>query len=64
MAYKIVDEELDAIVQEWTIQWHEPVSTNEISTGPLVDSPIKLLQAEQSIHDSDGESSTESDPEA
>ena len=64
MAYKIVNEELDVVIQEWMIEWHEPMSMEEISTGMRVDALDEPIQEGKSIHDSDGESSTESDPEA
>ena len=38
------------------------MSTEELSTGPLADAPNELVQEGKYLHDSDGESSTDSDP--
>ena len=63
MAYKITDVELGVILQDWPVDWHEPVRTEEISIGPLVDAPDEKFQARKDLHDFDVESSMESDPE-
>ena len=37
--YKLSDEELEAIVDDWTVTWREPVSLEEVLMGPPVDAP-------------------------
>ena len=37
MDYKVTDEDLDAAVQDWPIEWQETVSAKEVSTGPPTD---------------------------
>ena len=64
MVYKITDVELEAIVQDWPADWREPMSAEEISTGPPANAYDELVQEGKYLHDSDGESSTESDPES
>ena len=62
MAYKITDEELEAIVQDWPADWCKPVSMEEIYVGTPVHSLDELFQPGKDLHDSDGESSTNSYP--
>ena len=64
MAYKITDAELEVIVQDWPVDWREPVSTEDISLGPPVDAPDEKFQAWKDLHEFDRESSMEYDPEA
>ena len=55
MAYKIEDEELDVVVQEWSVEWRDPMSMEEISMGSPTDAPNDLVQEWKIIHDSNGE---------
>ena len=64
MPYKIADAKLEAFVQDWPADWHEPVSAEELSTGPPIDALDEPVQEGKDLHDSDGESSTDSDLEA
>ena len=64
MAYKITDAELEVIIQDWLVDWHEPVSAKDISLGPRVDAPDEKFQAQKDLHEFDRESLMESDPEA
>ena len=64
MPYKLTDDEVETVVQDWLADWHEPISAEEISTEPPTDAPTEPVREGQSTHDSDGESSTDTDPEA
>ena len=64
MAYKITDAELEAVVQDCRVDSREPMSVKEISIGPPADAPDEPVQEGKYLHDSDGESSTESDPQS
>ena len=37
MPYKVTYVELEAQVQDWLVEWHEPVNAKEPSIGPHVD---------------------------
>ena len=39
MAYKETDEDLYAVVRDWPTEWREPVSAEEVLTGPPIDAP-------------------------
>ena len=58
MGYKLTYEELDTVVRDWFVDYHKPVSVEEVSTGPPTDAPKELVCKEQSHHDFDRESST------
>ena len=68
MSYKVMDEEVDAVIDDWTTAWREPISANEVSIGPPDDAPVDPVRRtdQQRQHDSDGESSTNTptNPEA
>ena len=38
--YKLSDAELEAIVVYWPIEWREPVSIQDVWTGPPVNAPV------------------------
>ena len=61
MAYKVLDEDLNATVQDWSTEWQEPISVKEVSMIPPKNTPEDLVRGpkQQSHHDSDGESSIE-----
>ena len=46
-------EELDAIVQDWSVEWHNPVSQEELSKEPPPDAPKDLAQKELSAPEFD-----------
>ena len=66
MSYKVTDEELEAAIDDWPATWWDPVSASEVSTRPPKDAPNDLVRRtdQRSHHDSNGKSSTETDPEA
>ena len=64
IAYKITDEELEAIVQYWLDDWHEPMSTKEIYAGQPADALDELVQLGKDLHNFDGESSIDFDPQS
>ena len=64
MAYKITDEELEVIVQDWPVDWRESVSAEEICLGPLVDALDEKFQVRKDLDDFDRESLMECDPKA
>ena len=64
MAYKLTDDEVEVVVQDWPAAWPEPVIAKEISMGPLADVLKELVREGQGTHDSDGESSIDTNPEA
>ena len=35
MCYKVSDTDLETMLNDWPVEWCEPVSTEELSTGPL-----------------------------
>ena len=37
MSYKVMDEELDATIDDWPIAWQELVNANIVSIGPPTD---------------------------
>ena len=39
MSYKLSNEELNTMVDDWTIAWRELVSSSEVSAGPLEYAP-------------------------
>ena len=45
MAYKIIDAELEFIVQDWPVDWRKPVTAEDISIGTLVDSLDEKVHA-------------------
>ena len=64
MAYKIIDLELEVIVEDWPVDWCKILSAKEISIRPLVDAPDEKFQAWKYLNDFDGESSTKSNPKS
>ena len=54
-------EELDAIVQEWSMEWRNPVSQEELSKDQPMDASEEPAQKDLSTHDFDNKSSI--DPE-
>ena len=62
--YKVTMKELDAIVQDWPMEWCNPVSQEELSKEMPHDAPEEPTKKELSIHDSDNESLTNSEAEA
>ena len=63
LAYKVTDEELDALIQEWPAEWCNLVSQEELSKELVVDALDKPIQKELSVHNSDNESSMDLDVE-
>ena len=39
MRYKVFDAEIEAIINDWPIEWHELVNLEEVSTGLPTDAP-------------------------
>ena len=64
LAYKVTNEELDALVQERLVEWRNPMSQEELSKEPLADAPDKPVQKELSVHNYNNESSTDPNAEA
>ena len=62
LAYKFTNEELDALVHEWSVEWCNPVIQEELSKEPPVDAPDEPVQKDLNVHNSDNELSME--PEA
>ena len=59
--------DLETIVDDWLATWREPVSLEEVSTGPSVDALVDLVHDsnQQSHHDFDEDSlGTPTDSEA
>ena len=44
MRYKMSDTELEAMINDCPVEWHELVSLEEISTGPPTDAPVDPVQ--------------------
>ena len=64
IAYKMIDEELDTMVQDWPTYSREPVCTKEVLMGTPTYSPKEHMCKEHSHHDSDGVSLKDIDPKA
>ena len=65
--YKLSDAELKAMVNDWPIEWREPVSLEEVSMGCPANAPVDPMHKDdqQSDQDSDQElMETPTDPEA
>ena len=46
--YKLIDEEIDMLVDDWPAKWRIPVNNEELSetgVGPPPDTPIDQMQA-------------------
>ena len=56
--------ELDAIIQYWSVEWRNLVSQEELSKEQPPDALEEPTKRELSIHDSDNESSMETEVEA
>ena len=64
MPYKLTDDEVEAIVHDWPTSWREPVSAEEVSMEPPTDTPEYPVQEGHNTHDSDGESSNDTNLES
>ena len=56
MTYKVSNVDLDIIMADWPLGWHEPFSIKEVLTGLLADAPVDPFLDPPSDHDSNGES--------
>ena len=64
MSYKLTHDEVEVVVQDWLVEWRELVSAKEILTKLPVDALVEHVREYQSIHDSNGESLTDTDPKS
>ena len=56
--YKLSDAELETIFYDWPATWREPISLEEVSTGPPADAPVDPVPKprQQRNHDSNEKS--------
>ena len=53
--YKLIDEEVDAIINGWSVEWKVPISVEElpdIEAGPQPDAPVEKEQTLESEKES------------